>query len=551
MQGAYALRRPRLRRCGPETHYSFFFDLIEKHFPTKWGNNKPMHRMCSLARKMGVTHLTVEELVPNQEIVQEQEGLSRRLRGTVEIRATRITFFRSMSPDRLDVSDEAILGYAVLLKNNLPKRKVLIHVLESVMRVPTLFVEHNDGTTGSFATGNYYAHCIRDFTTIVGTPQDHRALTIRGTFFCQQNGLTHVCAHAALRMAVNSSPALIGLPKLTNGQINTMLSIDHVTRTAEDGLDSQQIQHVVGQLGFGFHAADFRERLREGYAAFIYPMVESRLPVILGIEAPHVQHVVAVLGHTFNSDRWTAEARQGYGCLPMSRYIPSASWADHFIINDDNYGMNITLPAEMVQNFIVPRFNPNLHAAMAIGIVPSGTRVFGYLAEESAARLAFDVLGGTQPTGANRWLLHLKELVASAQLAMEQGRPPLNTIVCRTLLLTREVFVEHLRGVIDSDGNQIQDYEVQFLQGWLPDRFWATEVSLPDLYTANKHKLGDVISIVNPDRSALLARESIVFMWFPGMAMWHHNRWNAAAWSLTGHVPLLRPGDDGVPLLEW
>jgi len=385
----------------------------------------------------------------------------------------------------------------------------------------------------------------------VGTATDHENLEIDGSFFCQQNRITHVCAHAALRIAINSSPALAIPRKLTNEDINHALGIDHKDTVLNGGLDSQEIQQVLQTLGLTSHHADFRANLRTSYASFVYPFVDSRLPLILGIEAQDVQHVVAVLGHTLNSDRWAAEAKQGYGCYPISPYIPSVSWADHFLINDDNFGMHITLPAEMVQNLIVPRLNPNLHAAMAIGVVPSGTSLFGWLAEESAAGLAFDVLAKTKPMPANRWLVHLRDLILKARKTLKQSRPPISTIVCRTLLRARGDYLAALEGVVDSNGNSLQMGERQFLHEWLPEWFWVTEITLPNLYMANKRKLGDVISRVDATREEVLGRESIPFLWLPGIALWYSGGWNDEQWSLTGHVPLLRAGNVEAPLLEW
>lgn len=551
MDGAYASRCPRLRPCGPATQYSFFFNLIAKLFPEKWGMNKPLHRACSLARKLGVTHLAAESLQPNQEIREEQEAMTRRIGRKVRVKATRITFFRTDRKHWRDASSEEYLGYVVLLKYSLPRKRVLVHVLESVMRTPTLFLEGNNGLTEAFTPGNYYAHCTREFPTLVGTRKDHNAFVISGSFFCQQNGLTQVCAHAALRMALNSSPALANVSKLTNEHINRSLGIDHKQTVLKRGLTSQEIQRVLISLGLNSHHADFHANLRTGYPAFIYPLVDSQLPVILGIEARNVQHVVAVLGHTMNSDRWAPEARQGYGCYPISPFIPSPSWADHFLINDDNLGMNITLPTEAVQNFIVPRLNPNLHVTMAIGVVPQKTSLPGSLAEESAARLMFDILLKTNPSPANRWLQHLTEIVARAEKAIDEGRSPLNTFVCRTLLAKKTDYLSHVGRAVDSNGNRLQDYEREFLRNWLPDRFWLTEITLPDLYTANKHKLGDAISITNPDRDQVLNRETVVFLWLPGIAFWRSGQWNPAQWSLSGHIPLFRFGNKRAPPLEW
>ncbi|MBE3037512.1 MAG: hypothetical protein IMZ62_01675 [Chloroflexi bacterium] len=552
MENGFALGEPRVIPCGPTTQYSFFFDLINRHFKGNWGGNKPLHRICSLVRKMGVRTLVMEDLQPVHEIQEENAAIEAFFGQPADTQAKRLSFFRSAGKDWRLLPEEDFLGYIVLLKHRRPGRKTIAHVLESVVRGPTVFLKHGGERAQAEVVSNYYLHCAREFTTTLGMPDCHRRLRLHGTFFCQQNGYTHVCAHAALRMAINSSPTLMPAQKLTNQMINDLLGVNHRTVRVDRGLSSQQIQDIVKKLGLRCQTADFTERPKVGYASFIYPIVESRLPVILWIEAPGVQHVVAVLGHTVNSDRWDPEARQGYGCLPMSQYISSAAWADHFVISDDNYGMNVTLPAEMIRNFVVPQFNPNLHAAMAIGILPSRVRVDGYLAEQGSALMAFRVLENTKPRPENKWLVYLKKMIRSALDAMDQGRSPLRTIVCRTLLVGREHYIKHLREVTDSSGRAIAEHEAGLLRTSLPKTFWLTEVSLPDLYMANKHKIADIVSTVNPSKAMIQAGQNTVFCWVPGLAIiWIGRQPLDFPWSLTGHVPLLRHHDGPPPALEW
>src|SRR5207245_4114204 len=138
-------------------------------------------------------------------------------------------------------------------------------------------------------------------------------------------------------------------------------------------------------------------------------------------------HVLAVVGHTLNSDRWTPEARHGYGAFPISPYISTSAWADHFIVGDDNFGMYVTLPSESIRNMLVPKYNPNLNASLAIGLVPSDVNVTGYYVEQSAASLATKIIEHTNPTALNRWFHLLKET---------RQRESVQRLVCRTLLVS-------------------------------------------------------------------------------------------------------------------
>ncbi|MCG3181429.1 MAG: hypothetical protein BIFFINMI_03822 [Phycisphaerae bacterium] len=541
--------------CGSTAKHSFFFHLVEP----EWRGNKPLHRLCSLMRKMRAQCYTVERLAANAEIAEEHDAAAVRCNAPVVTTATRFTFFRTCpkSNDWHALEPQDILAYAVLLRQDLPDGKSRFFILESVARPPAIFVEG-----GMQNVSNYYPHCVRDFPTIIGHSADHRQFSIRGSFFCQQNDLTHVCAHAALRMAMNSSPTLALPDKLTNGRINALLGIDHhdgvVPPTGRSrrvghyngdncgGLTDPEIVDVIGKLGRSSHYANFADRPGVEYAAYIYPLVESQLPVILAIDRPGVSHVVTVLGHTLNTDRWEPEARLGYGAFPISKHGSSAAWADHFVISDDNFGMYVTLPSDMIRNFLVPEHNPNLHASSAIGIIPAGlSEIPAYLVEAFAAKAVEAVIVGTTPTPDNQWLTYLRE-----PLAQGDTRP--RSLVCRTVLVEKKArYVDQFRDG-DNKGNLLPEDVKTRLLNLLPDRFWLTEITLPDLYTANKHKLGDLITKADSTVDQFLAGDARIFCWLPGLA-----RWGAGLpdpqepWPLMGHVPLFRHGDGPLPLLEW
>ena len=538
-----------LIRCEPATNHSFFFDLIQSHSP----GNKALHRLCSLMRKMKVSAYTREELLPNQEIQEEASAATLRCGATVTTNAVRLSFFRSCPPtgDWHDLEQQDFLGYAVILTQQLPDGSSRPFILESIVRPPSIFISSPATPHGDASVSNYYPHCVREFRSVIGTATDHKQFRIVGNFFCQQNNLTHVCAHAALRMAINSSPRL-NMAKLTNQSINHTLGIDHVGRAVGNyngddrgGVTDPQIQHVIRRLtpALDCHYADFNQNPGVEYAAFLYPLVESRAPVILAIDGPSVSHVVSVLGHTVNSDRWEPEARQGYGSFPFTQYISSSAWADHFIINDDNLGMYVTLPTQSIHNFIVPKYNPNIHAAMAVGILAPGIIASGYETEMTAALCARSLLHFTQPAPGNRWLNCLKEVAVA-------HNPPWNALVCRTLLVSKTDYVAHMSSVTDSEGHRLNSPEIASLHSQLPDLFWMTEIALPDLYTANKTKLGDIISRTNPTQQEYIHGDGVIFAWLAGIARGGSGLAGPqVTWSLTGHIPILRTGP--VPALEW
>lgn len=537
MRKAFAVDHGILKRCG--RRFSFFFDLIEKEWSDQ--HRATVHRICTLMRKMGVRCLLREELELKGELLAERKSIARYLGCDVHATAIRVTFFRRFprSGKIRNLQNDDVLGYAVFFKakwTNGTSPNEQTYIYESVVRPPTFFANGK-----AEAVTNYYVHCSRPFKTSVGPRKSPRTFRFPGTFFCQQNGKTHFCAHAALRIALNSWPRYKG-NKVTPDVINSTLGYDHTPgkQVPKDGLSRAQIETVVKRLGYGVVPAEFISSPEIDYDEFIYPLIESGSPVILGIVRPNVAHVVAVLGHTLNTDRW-AEARHDYGTFPLSPYISTASWADHFIVSDDNFGMYVTLPTEALRNVLVPKHNPNLHAAIAMGLVPTDLRLSGYLAEQWASKIVENLIAGIKPKPDNRWML----------LLQKQDRKK-NPVVCRTLLIDKAVYLNFMTSVRDEMGHRLSAKERRLIGAMLPKIFWVTEVSVPNLYTGNKHKLGEIITLPNPTDKQLKKGELSIFAWMSGIC-WYGPRLKHGpnAWSLTGHIPLLRGIAPANCAFEW
>jgi hypothetical protein len=528
MHRAFASAESKLVDC--RKNFSFYFDLIEKELAGH-NTNAPLHRICTLMRKMGVEALLREDLTLTNELIEERDAYAIRNGSgiTASARAVRFTFFRKMpaSGEWRELGAEDIMGYAVILTLT-TKGNIHSYVYEAVVRPPSLYID------GKWRTvSNYYVHCSKVFEATVGTTSSQKHFKFPGTFFCQQNGLTHVCAHAALRIALNNWPTYVG-KKITSKIINDALGIDHTAgkQIPDGGLSAPEIKLVVQTLGHQVFTAEFITNPGIDYDEFVYPLIESSCPVVLGIVKPDIAHVVAVLGHTLNSDRW-AEARHTYGAFPRYPYIPTASWADHFIFSDDNFGMYMTLPTEGIRNLLVPKHNPNLHAAIAVGLTPLAGKISGYLAEQSAATIGNNIIISTVAPTSNRWLTHLQ--------IKDSDRQFINPIVCRTMMCSRKQYADLMTLAEDESNNKLNPGEIDLLNKSLPDRFWVTEISTANLYSGNKHKLGDIITLINPTDDQLRNQEYHCFAWLTGIC-WHGPGLKNAPinWSIKGHIPLIR-----------
>jgi hypothetical protein len=532
--------------------YSFFFDLID---PLMVGvdanprvNSNPLHRVCSLMRKMKADFLVKEQLRSHELLSEESIAVSVRTGVHVVASATRITFFRNSPELRAypDYPESTCLGYVVIFDLKLENKPSVKYIYEAVVRMPCLWLE--DGT--SVPLSNYYTSACRPFTFALGTHENHSLINITGTYFCQQNDLTHVCAHAALRMAINNSwvrPSHL----LTPEEINKLLGFDHVKRTVGhnegsnegNGLTPGEISKVVESLGARVQTAIFNNNPSIDYQDFIYPIAESGCPVILGISRPNFAHVVTILGHTLNSDRWMpqAQAENGYGGYPLAKYISSTAWVDHFVISDDNFGMFVTLQTEGIRNILVPKFNSNLHASVAIGIVPNEVKTEGSTVEQLVAFCAVRLLEAVTKEVQNIWLKRL------------QTDTKAGSLVCRTLLATREDYIAHWRANRDQKNTQILETTLKELEQHLPERFWVTELSVPNLYAGNKRKLGDVVTASDVDVTIEKAG-AIRAILLPEVALLANGGklvTTQGKWDIGGHVPLLRGHWSKESTTEW
>lgn len=352
-------------------------------------------------------------------------------------------------------------------------------------------------------------------------------------------------------MAVNSS-TILPINKLTNQKINELLDIDFsephktVGHLANDppqtkgGLSLQDIEDVVKKLGGRIISTDFVINTSVEYDQCIYPFVESKCPVILGIEGWNFEqgirtnHVVSVLGHTLNSDRWEPEARSGYGGYPRDFYTPVTGWTGHYIINDDNFGMYVTLPSDMLRNYLVPSKNPNLHATMAVAIVPDEVNVSGQSAEILAVWIAQKLITGLSIPNPGVWL---------ERLVKHSGN-----LVCRTQLIAKDDYNTYI-STLSQSGYLNINTDIQQRLDALPDQIWVSEITLPHLYNGNKHKLGDMLIRASATNEEHVQRKSFEMAWFPGFIYFGSDR-QAFEWDVNTHVSLIR-NNDKTPLLEW
>lgn len=524
-----------------------------------------MSRFLTLMRKMRARGYVEEELDLDGELLEEEEMVKQRCGASARIKkAIRLTFFASLPSskrwdDPEELPDERLLGYAVVVNLELPNNRYHTYLMEAVVQPQAAsfeIEEDGDSDTYIFKIPNYYIHNVRMFETCLGTKASSRKFNIEGNFFTQQNDLTSVCAHAALRMAVNSCPKIdlnkrIGSGKLTNKYINDVLGLDftspkrsvgHYEGDPEEcrrGLTAQDIKRVVESFGMRLVTSNFVEESSVEYDEYLYPIVESHYPSILEVQGwdimarTHYAHALAVMGHTLNSDRWEPEASYGYGNYPIRSYIPACRWVCHYVINDDNYGVSVTLPSDMIRNDVVPDKNPKLHATRVLSIVPKRIRVTGYRAQKVAMEIAAKLIREMQVGKKEYWL--------------EKLRQKKHNLVCRTLLLEGKDYRAYIDEQIKDGIFEPTDAQYDYFKS-VGKYVWVTEVTIPNLYTGNKTKLADVLVDAGATQEQVDSYGCVVLAWFPGFIL-ARVATSPEYWYIKKHVPLIQTWSEA--FIDW
>jgi hypothetical protein len=479
-----------------------FYDIAET-----LGGSYALHGLLSFMRKyslylalkrgLGEQREAPPELLLDSEVLPKTDAdeayeasLADKLQAKAATRNTRLSFFAYPHRTGLKIDvipEKTFLGSARITMIDAPGRRFSV-VSECVARCPPLL--------------NNYVHLQREFTREVRG----RPFSVQGTYFCQQDGLTGVCAHAAVRMYLANHPRGPQHPP-SYEHINTKilgLDADRVRRlgTNDDdgGLNAPELVKVLSSYGLNAFVHDYHEEPGRDYAADVYAAVESHVPALLAFETNTAGHVVVTVGHTLNTDLWLPQVHLEYfeeGDGPHHHH--SNMWVEDFIVHDDNFGMLQCLPTRCLGA------NPNAPAVAneaVLGLLGLGGKALACISDrhgnvdgKNAEILALDILYNVLPQlpiGSDEmaWLNRLRDVVTTAR------KGP----VLRTFQTTKSDYLGHLRLIRDREGLALEARAFGLAETVVPDHFWITEFTLPDLYTANRRKLGELLcSAHDPD----------------------------------------------------
>lgn len=436
------------------------FDFVEERFKSTHPKSlMPIKRILSRARMAEFQTITIEEIKSvgfSKEDDEELQVVGAKASGTL----IRLGFFKKYITTPAEISsltDSDFFGYAILKKIEIKDIANWI-VFESVL--------------GRVRHDNNYHHSLRDYRINIGGKE----FNIKGNIYCQQNGLTNVCAHATLRACISS---IVSDSDVSYKKMNTILKDKGIPHQLGEGLRVDQIKAVLEKLEINYkhywYSEENKDRPNIPYHKFLYSSIESGFPALLGFTfGENDGHIISVLGHTFNEDTWVPNADVSYFQIGEDiRFVPSESWVSTYVCQDDNFGSDYCLPRLF-------NFKGDVHV---FALQPKNSTYDAIDAEAVAADYLHDLVLSLNPNPDNKWLKRLREAVL-----IKDG-----WFVLRPLYLSGAQYYTHLENLKGWAEETIRKEVLEVLKEFLKGHYWVIEVSLPELFPANRRKLGEIV----------------------------------------------------------
>ena len=522
-----AIRRESERLlCAPP--FSFYFDLVQKYWKSSHDGAEPLHRMCTIARKMDVKTVIIEYVVSRPDIEAEIDALDlcqngdhpQNGHGEAEIIAVNFFSTETDLESLAEADKDSFLGQAIIInyKKSGNDNYLLSYVYEAVFIIPRTKCAIGGHVLPLL---NNYIYSDVDFNVLVRDVY----FKVKGIYYSQQNNITSVCAHACLRMAVNSYQT--GSSGITNAWINKNLFLPPPDSRIK-GLSLKQIMKIIHKCGLAPVITDCLEYEHAAHMSALHSTIDSGYPALLVFttnnesENSPVDHVVLVFGHTRNSDEWHPQAIPAYAGHKSAPYYPASAWADHYLIHDDSFGPYYTFASRSLE------IESNVKARYIISLYPKSVVADSVLAENASSMFMAKIKKVADELvakyGESKWLKYMAE----------------NNIkyVLRTVLITREEYIEHISSAIDHD-NQTLDKTSAHHFNSIPDIFWMVEISLPHIYTGNRGKLGELIVAADIEHKDIKCELIINAVRLPGVFIYNEFQ-EYAEIDIKSHINIYR-----------
>ena len=447
-------------------------------------NSFPIHRLFSQARISNYKTLTIEE-IPNVGFSSDDDKQLEELGIKMpQDNLLRLGFF-STTFNKLeaikDQKESDFIGYAILKKIPINDQYYKWIVFESV-------IEPNEHEHNFF-------HKLVDYNiNICGN-----ILKIKGILYCQQNELNNVCAHVGLRTVVSM---LNPSGDISYTRMNDMLKDSGKPHIIREGLGIEQICAILDcmNIKYSINSANKNDNVTKRkveipYQKYIYGSIESGYPALLGFSLkgrPDANHIIPILGHTLNQDTWVPNAETSYFVVGKdTRYVPSESWVSSYICHDDNFGSYYCIPRQYISTS---------EDALVIATKPEQAFYDGIEAEALAIDHLYSLLPKIyEKNKDNIWTRRLSSAITESN----------GWVVLRTIYMTAKEYIEHISLLNGWDNKTIPRELISALGEVLKGNFWVVEISLPELFPANKRKLGEII--LNASTKDKTLKDTFVF----------------------------------------
>jgi len=472
------------------------FDFAEERFQ----GISTLRRILSQVRQHDGKTAVVEEIEESEDLQQENEDIKTRYPNISSTKTFRITFFTRRFSTINEISkanQEDFIGYAIIKEDNIHEIGPVVRVYESVIKP---------------------SRCINNF--IKGQPEwtclsVGNVFRINGYLYAQQNNITNVCAHVAIR-TVASRFHQSG--DMTYREMNQLIGIDHVKRKVgrvdEGGLDTVEMNAILEAAGARTIVVDYLVPSQSGVIApfqkVLYGSIESGFPAIVVFQTadnPGLCHAIPVFGHTFNEDTWVYRAESSYFRVgEQTSYIQSESWVSMYIVHDDNWGSNFCIPRRYLhtRSFCdkvkeqVCQMDKGC-VLYVIGTYPKEILINALQAEAMGADYLFSILPQL-PDTSEVWRKRLCEYAQKRQL------------ILRPILLKVQDYSEHMANISDWQRRKLSYDFLAKRDRWL----WMIELSVPELFPANRRKVGEVILEAEVNSQSYRDFKNFLFARLPG-----------------------------------
>lgn len=298
-----------------------------------------------------------------------------------------------------------------------------------------------------------------------------KKLTVCGTPFMQQDNAVGACAQASIWMALRTLRKREGDRAHDPAQITdaaTRYNVNGRIKPNRQGLTETQMIEAIRAAGYSPHSIHLGHWRTlnppvmspndiENAFQKIHPYVESEIPVILLLSLKNSGHAVVAVGHTWTDNPKTFITKEVSNSVGLDiKFTHAVSWIPELIVNNDNSGPYLKLPATSTSYAIE-------HIAYAIPLLPPDV----FMSGEEALAVGLTIVSNLY----DGFFTHFTkpELEKSA-----------SDIAIRILLVEKRKLRRWA-----ADTPMVQDLKDELRLMNLPKRVWVLELHLKSLYGAH------------------------------------------------------------------